>query len=177
MRTTVRIRSLAAVAGVIALALLPATTALAATVSVSIGDNFYSPATVTVSVGDTVRWTNNGQAPHSVTADNGSFDSSPGCPQDIAACLGNGDTYSRTFAATGSFSYYCTVHGQTMSGTVVVQGGGTTTSPPSPSPTDDDGLADTGPTDALIPFMVGGGLLLLAGLGVLFVVRRRAVGR
>ena len=45
-----------------------------ASASVSIGDNFYSPASVSIGVGDTVTWANNGQAQHSATADNGSFD-------------------------------------------------------------------------------------------------------
>ena len=47
---------------------------VAAAKTVSIGDNFYSPATVTINVGDTVTWQNDGAAPHSATADNGSFD-------------------------------------------------------------------------------------------------------
>ena len=38
------------------------------------GDNFYSPATVSVFVGDTVTWRNTGAAQHSATADDGSFD-------------------------------------------------------------------------------------------------------
>jgi plastocyanin len=82
-----------------------------ASASVSIGDNFYSPASVSVAVGDTVTWTNNGQAQHSATADNGSFDT---------GVFGPGVTRSQTFNQAGTFSYFCTVHGQSQSGTVRV---------------------------------------------------------
>jgi plastocyanin len=83
----------------------------AASASVSIGDNFFSPASVSISVGDTVTWANNGQAQHSATANNGSFDT---------GVFGPGSSRSQTFNRAGTFSYYCTVHGQSQSGTVRV---------------------------------------------------------
>ena len=89
-----------------------------ASASVSIGDNFYSPASVSIGVGDTVTWANNGQSQHSATADNGSFDT---------GVFGPGVRRSNTFTQAGTFSYYCTVHGQAQSGTVRVlaaSGGG-----------------------------------------------------
>jgi plastocyanin len=89
-----------------------------ASATVSIGDNFYSPASVSVAVGDTVTWANNGQAQHSATADDGSFDT---------GVFGPGGTRSKTFNQAGTFSYFCTVHGQSQSGTVRVlaaSGGG-----------------------------------------------------
>jgi plastocyanin len=89
-----------------------------ASATVSIGDNFYSPASVSVAVGDTVTWANNGQAQHSATADDGSFDT---------GVFGPGGTRSKTFNKAGTFSYFCTVHGQSQSGTVRVlaaSGGG-----------------------------------------------------
>jgi hypothetical protein len=64
-----------------------------------------------------VVWTQEGQLPHTVTADDGSFDSGE---------MGQGDTYSRTFQQPGSYPYYCTFHGapggEGMSGTVIVAG-------------------------------------------------------
>jgi plastocyanin len=90
----------------------------AASASVSVGDNFFAPASVTVAVGDSVTWNNNGQAPHSATADDGSFDTGVFDP---------GGSRSTTFDSAGTFSYYCTVHGQAQSGTVRVlaaSGGG-----------------------------------------------------
>ena len=56
-------------------------TALAADHAVSIAGSSYSPANVTVAVGDTVTWTNSDQISHTATADGGSFDTGP---------LGNG---------------------------------------------------------------------------------------
>src|SRR5262245_21989555 len=75
-----RFRSIAIV-GVIALvalfALLPVAWAApsAATQSVSIKDNLFDPKTITVNVGDTVTWTIAGKNEHTVTADDGSFNS------------------------------------------------------------------------------------------------------
>jgi LPXTG-motif cell wall-anchored protein len=90
----------------------------AASALVSIGDNFFSPATVSVAVGDTVTWKNNGQAQHSATASNGSFDT---------GIIAPGQSRSHTFTTAGTFSYFCTVHGTAQSGTVRVaaaSGGG-----------------------------------------------------
>ena len=72
----------------------------------------FSPAEVTVAVGDTVTWTNNDSAGHDVTAD--SFSS--GDPGGLA----EGDTFEHTFEEAGSFDYVCTVH-PGMEGTVVVE--------------------------------------------------------
>jgi plastocyanin len=83
----------------------------AASKSVSVGDNFYSPVTVTVSAGDSVTWANNGQAQHSATANDGSFDT---------GVFGPGNSRSQAFNRAGTFSYFCTVHGQSQSGTVRV---------------------------------------------------------
>ena len=43
-----------------------------AAVSVSIGDNFYKPEDVTIRVGQSVKWRNNGAVPHTVTSDDDS---------------------------------------------------------------------------------------------------------
>src|SRR5438105_13999614 len=42
--------------------------------AIEIKDFAFSPATLTVKVGDTVTWTNQDSAPHSATADDSSFD-------------------------------------------------------------------------------------------------------
>ncbi|MGA9635114.1 MAG: cupredoxin family copper-binding protein [Solirubrobacterales bacterium] len=82
----------------------------AASASVTIGDFFFSPASVTVAVGDTVTWRNSGQAPHNATANDGSFKTPD---------LGNGQSASHTFSQPGTFSYICTIH-PNMHGTVRV---------------------------------------------------------
>lgn len=81
------------------------------------GSSFsFSPVTINVSVGDTVVWQNQTGAVHTVTADDGAWDSG-----DVS---GNG-TYRRVFDAAGTYPYHCRYHGapggQGMAGTVVVQ--------------------------------------------------------
>jgi plastocyanin len=81
-----------------------------ASASVTMGDLFFSPTSVTIAVGDTVTWRNTGDAPHNATADDGSF-STP--------TINNGQSASHTFSQAGTFSYTCTIHPQ-MKGTVRV---------------------------------------------------------
>ncbi len=71
----------------------------------------FDPVTVTIKVGESVTWTNQDSADHTVTADNGEFKSSS---------LGNGATFSFTFTKAGSYPYHCSIH-SSMTGTVVVQ--------------------------------------------------------
>ncbi len=61
----------------------------------------FDPGTITITVNTTVTWTNKDAVAHTVTSDNGSFDSG-----NIPA---NG-TFSHTFSTAGSFSYHCTIH-------------------------------------------------------------------
>lgn len=71
----------------------------------------FGPASLTVSAGDTVTWSNNDAVAHTVTASDGSFDSGTVAP---------GETFTFTFPAAGSFDYVCSFH-PNMTGTVVVQ--------------------------------------------------------
>jgi len=89
---------------------------------VSITDNQFNNGTLTVPVGAKVTWTNNGQNPHSVTADDGSFDSSPNCQVGVPlsqVCMTNGATFSFTFQKTGTVKYHCKVH-SSMTATITV---------------------------------------------------------
>jgi hypothetical protein len=70
----------------------------------------FSPASVTVNVGDTVTWTNHDDAPHNATANDGSF-STPD--------INNGQSASHRFTQPGTFSYICTIH-PNMHGTIRV---------------------------------------------------------
>lgn len=78
--------------------------------SVSIIDLDYTPRDLSVTVGTEVTWTNTGQAPHTVTARDQSFDS---------GILQSGDTWSMTFDTEGVYEYICTLHPD-MTGTVRV---------------------------------------------------------
>jgi plastocyanin len=118
----------AALIGVLALGVV-ATPARAATVDVSVANNAFSPATVQINPGDTVRWTFAGpDTNHTTTSDSGqaeSWESDPGTPTFTVNHV-PGDTFSHTFNANGQFGYYCRVH-TFMRGTVRV---GTTSEPP-----------------------------------------------
>jgi copper-containing nitrite reductase len=76
---------------------------------------YYSPPTITVVIGinNTVTWVNNDQAPHTVTATDGSFNSGN---------LNAGQSWSHTFSKPGVYAYYCSYH-PWMKGTVIVKGG------------------------------------------------------
>jgi len=80
--------------------------------AVSIENMTYNPSSLTVSMGTTVTWTNNDNVDHTVTADNGSFDSG-----NIKA----GAKYSHTFSTTGTFAYHCTLHANMKASVVVSQ--------------------------------------------------------
>jgi len=108
----------------------------AATVTVTVNGSYYSffftPASVTIHRGDTVRWSWNSSG-HSTTS------GSPGMPNGLwdSGILNQGATFSHTFNTAGTFPYYCTVHGQCcgMVGTVrVVAPSPTPTPPPMPGP-------------------------------------------
>jgi plastocyanin len=71
----------------------------------------FSPPQLTARVGDTIRWTNTGQATHTVTADDGSFDSGD---------LSSGATFEFVLEQTGTLAYHCTPH-PWMKGTLVIQ--------------------------------------------------------
>ena len=94
------------------------------TVTVHLIAASFTPGTVTIDVGDRVTWVNDDQVDHTVTADDGSFNSSPDCPD---TCMGQGATYTHTFTKAGTFTYTCLIHGASMSGTVIVRAAPTTT--------------------------------------------------
>jgi len=127
---------------------------------VRIVDFAYSPAGVTVNVGDTITWTNEDAAPHTATADDGEFDT---------GTLSRGASGSQTFSSAGTFSYFCTIH-PSMTATVTVVGGssgsddagsGASPTPATSStpPATGSGLPDTG-VDVLALSLAGLGLLL-----------------
>jgi plastocyanin len=83
-----------------------------AAASVSIKNMAFSPGSLSVVAGSTVTWTNSDTTIHTVTADNGSFNSG-----NIAI----GATYSMVFSSTGTFTYHCVLHPE-MTGKIVVTG-------------------------------------------------------
>jgi plastocyanin len=82
---------------------LLATPADATTVNVSIIDDAFSPVTVTVQQGATVKWQNNGQSVHTTT-------SLPLQSFWDSGDLSHGQTFSQPFPNAGTFRYECTIH-------------------------------------------------------------------
>jgi plastocyanin len=78
-------------------ALAAAGVATAMLVSVSITGNGFTPQAITLTKGDTVRWTNNDTSRHRIVADDGTFTS---------PTLRPGDHYSRAFPDGGTFRYH-----------------------------------------------------------------------
>jgi plastocyanin len=96
-----------------------------ATAAVTVGNDFFTsvrnatsnPAVDTVAVGGIVTWTwtNTGAVSHSVQ--------STGSPAFTSSQVlnGNGQVYSFTFTAAGTYQYDCLVHGAAMTGRIVVR--------------------------------------------------------
>lgn len=83
--------------------------------SVKIIDLDFDPREVTVAQHATVTWTNAGQAPHTVTARDGSWTS------DL---LQQRDQYLHVFDTVGRFEYYCTLHPKMVATIVVTDASG-----------------------------------------------------
>lgn len=75
-------------------------------------DEAFVPPEISVSSeGNIVSWTNDDSIEHTVTSDDGSFDSGPISP---------GDTFDNTFDSPGEFGYHCSIH-PFMTGVVIVE--------------------------------------------------------
>ncbi len=109
------------------------------TASVSMTDNSglspyaFSPANLSVKVGTTVIWTNNGKATHTSTSDAtpAVWTSGTVAPAGSTSCAPNDPyctpgttppgTFQQTFSTAGTYSYHCENHGaQGMTGTITV---------------------------------------------------------
>jgi plastocyanin len=117
----------------------------AATVSVDISGFAFRPDVVFITAGDTVTWTNRDSAQHSVV-----FLTGLGQTENF----GLGQSSSLRFIAPGTYKYICGLHGQSMSGMVVVEpaagpiaavtGGAPTFVPPTPTPVPSAGVVVRG---------------------------------
>jgi plastocyanin len=75
-------------------------------------DNFkFGVVSLQIAVGTTVTWTNRDDVPHTVVSLKKIFKS---------PALDTGEHFSYTFANSGTFDYYCSVHPR-MTGTIVVK--------------------------------------------------------
>lgn len=80
--------------------------------TIVIKDFTFQPAELTVRVGATVTVHNDDSAAHTLTADDGSFDT---------GTIGGGGTATITVKKAGRFTYHCAIH-QSMRGTLTVSG-------------------------------------------------------
>ena len=86
----------------------------------------FTPASLSINVGDTVTWTNHDTAPHNIVVTDG--------PEKFTSpTLQTGQTFSHTFTKAGNYSYYCSIHPD-MKATLTVTGSAPTTAPPTSAP-------------------------------------------
>ncbi len=114
-----RLMLLAAMLAMVLVAAAPAWAQQGQNVPVTMDDNHFEEADITVEPGTTVTWVQGGNNPHTTTSYDGLWDSGiiPG---------GSGGSFSYTFNEPGTYTYYCKPHeNQGMVGSVTVsQGGG-----------------------------------------------------
>ena len=112
-----RIRGLLAALAVISALVAAPAVGQDAGPSVKMFSRTFAPVEVHVAPGTTVTWTNPSDVEHTVTADDGSFDSGN---------LEPGDTWSMEFDDPGRYQYFCQQHGepgmQDMAGVIIVDG-------------------------------------------------------
>jgi len=88
--------------------------------SVTVSNNYFDPLTTTISANNKVTWTwsscsGDGYGGQTCASHNILFD------DGISSGSQSEGTWSRTFTAAGTYKYHCTVHGNAMAGTIVVQ--------------------------------------------------------
>lgn len=79
--------------------------------------NTFNPASKTVAAGTAITWTNKDQTLHTVTS------GTPGAANGLfnSGNMSGGATFTYTFDTTGTFRYFCIIHGSMMTGTIIVQ--------------------------------------------------------
>ena len=99
--------------GPLALAPVAAGAATAQAQAARIVDFDFAPNQLTVNVGTTVTWTNDGGRPHTVTDRGGTFDTDPIAP---------GATGEVTFSTPGTYRFFCRINPSRMNGLLTVEG-------------------------------------------------------
>ena len=70
----------------------------------------FNPSSISVAAGTTIKWTNKDAVAHTVTGNNGVFNSTN---------LNTNSTFSFTFTSPGNYQYHCALH-PSMTATIVV---------------------------------------------------------
>lgn len=88
-------------------------------VDISVGDFFFTPADITIDVGQSVRWTNTGGL-HNVNGSQATYPLNPAGFTSGQPSASNW-TYTYTFDVPGFYRYRCDAHPSMMQGTVTVR--------------------------------------------------------
>lgn len=80
-------------------------------VEVTIADFAFDPSSLSLKVGDVVRWTNDQSVTHTVTSNDDLWD----------ATVASGDMFEHTIDESGIFPYFCAIH-PSMTATLEVSG-------------------------------------------------------
>lgn len=80
--------------------------------AVKISNFSFNPEALTINSGDTVTWTNDDTANHTIVSDSGS--------ELNSSTIAHGATFSHTFNTAGTFNYHCSIH-LTMTGSITVK--------------------------------------------------------
>lgn len=91
--------------------------------AMNLGSEAFGTNPLMITAGQTVTWTNNDSVTHTVTSDDGVFDS---------GLLPPGMSFSHTFNVPGTFNYHCNIH-TTMTGSIEVSSAASPTPSPSAS--------------------------------------------
>jgi len=89
----------------------PVTAAPGQVLKASMKNLAFQPASIEIAAGTTIEWYNDDQLPHTVTADDNSFDSGP---------IDAGTRWRKTFDQPGTYTFHCTPH-PFMKGIIVVK--------------------------------------------------------
>jgi plastocyanin len=95
----------------------------AAEYTVNIREFSFNPSSLTLQVGDVVRWVNTGTVAHTASSETGVWDS---------GTLSPGGVFSQQFLTPGTYPYFCRIHAG-MLGTIVVQAPPATATPVPPA--------------------------------------------
>ena len=108
--------------------------------SIDIRDNRFEPTDATVAPGTTLMWINYDQVQHTVTADDGQFDS---------GVLDPGDIFVVTVEGSGKLAYHCALHPEMKGSVTVGEGvhGGEATTTEEANPALDEPTGEAPPSD------------------------------
>jgi plastocyanin len=112
-----------AVAVLLCLGFAPSNFAATANVLVGSGGLFFTPAITNIATGDQVIWTWDGSNHSTTSGTNGAAGDDNGVPGGLwnSGVNNAGHTFTNTFATSGTYSYYCSVHFSFgMTGAVIV---------------------------------------------------------